>query len=121
MPEQIPAGPAAAMAMPTMVFVCGYLLPVGSYRLDMSQLQPGKCKIIILGSSKRIPKPVRDILEEAAIRNEQGNEWARAFSTTMANINGHMAAVFMELSVSGMAWEKPKPDAEETPPKPAGP
>jgi hypothetical protein len=96
-----------------MAFVAGQLLPHGSFRLDMSAIQPGSCRVIVVGTP-HLPPRIAEMVERAAKPGAEPNPelWARAFACVMANVHGVAVPVFMELAVTGISWSpgNGKPD-----------
>lgn len=98
--------------MPTLAFVGGYLLPNGAFQIDMSAIQPGACRLVVV-KSPHLPAAVAEIVEAAVRSGASPNPqlWARVFSYGMANVGAVLVPVLMELNVTGIAWSVGTVDA----------
>jgi hypothetical protein len=86
-----------------MVFVGGYLLPHGSFRLEPSPIDPTLCDVSIVGNHARLPAPLRaafDALEPAP--PGKGPPPALADLRCFALVPSGGSAVLIELTPRGI-------------------
>ena len=103
------------MNTPTMVFMGGYLLPMGSFQISPSQLAPNMCTVKIAHEHAGLPPDLRSRVAEHLASAENGG--ALPFDLNVRAIvpmpGGGGNPIMVELQVSGLEFVKTAPPVQQ--------
>jgi hypothetical protein len=89
------------------VFVGGYLLPIGSFSVEVSPIQPNLCDVAIVANHPRLPAALRAQFEAIEPAPEGAKPTARpdalADLRVFSSLPGQAGPMFVEFAIRGIA------------------